>query len=355
MLSERVEFRDFDGERLGNLSRLLPGVSRLVGPGPAGLIVLRRDGRVVKVLHTHRGRLEPGPSADATSLCEAATGVGARWAIAADLDALAAANEAASARLVLGCDPIELALEVARALSDQAAAGAFELWPPIFDGVRIPSRDDLERLFDTVLPTRSSALVYVFDGTDLFAEVICVRGARDITTIAGHDALRSGQAPRRWREGYGQILDAARRELAPPSIGIFVARETLQRLLAPVQDGELPRALARRDLIFDPLPTWLAGPLGVLAARDVVEAGRRAGERLISRVRPDGLGAVIAGRVAGRLRRALPIERVGRTVDKLRRTADLSELIGFDPFVLGARLVELLRPDDDPSGRRSRG
>lgn len=366
MLAERIEFRDFDAVRVGNLGRLVAsgpwsggGLGR--GNGPAGLIVLRRSGRVVKALRTGRGPIEPGPVAAAASLSEAAGLVGARWAVAVDVEALVAANEAASARLAVGCDLVDLLYEIVRALADQAAAGRLEVWPEIFEGIKVPPRDAIARLFDTALPPHTSALAYVFEGSTLRAELICVRGAREVATLAGHDALRCGPPPGRWREGYGQLLEAARRELAPPSIGVFVELEALRRLMGTTGDGELPRALARRDLIIDPLPPWLAGPLGALAARDAVEAGRRVGERLLRRVgegmgpRATGLGAAIAGKVADRLRRAAPIERVGETVERLRKSADLTELLGFDPLRLGARLIELCRSDDDPTDRRSPG
>lgn len=375
MISEAVEFRDFDGARYYNLARLFRGDLSQTGPGneapsfvvgPRGLLVLKRRGQIVKVRHTHRGRLDPEELGELTSLAETATRHGARWIVVADGEALEEVNETASSTLGVGHDMVDLVLAVLESFASQLEAGRVTIWPNLFEGVRVPSRDALRRFFDTVLPPGTTFLLYVFDGQALWAEVICARGDQGIVVIAGHDALECGPPPWRWREEYKQLLTASAERFGPPSLGIFVSLEAAREILLGSRGGgELPRAMARRALIFDPLPPWLAGPLGIMAVRDAVQVGRRAKDRLVDKVAPRGLGATMASRVAGRvadkvrssigdrLRQAVPLDRVEQTVSKLKSRADLGEILGFDPFVLGGNLLDLVRSQAPETGTSS--
>lgn len=371
MISKSVEFRDFNGTRYHNLEGLFRGdlartdsaqEARAPGVGPRGLLVLKRRGRVVKVRHTHLGRLDPEGLGDLSSLADAAARHGARWIAVADGEALEEINEAASATLRVGHDMVDLALALLGEFETQIEKGRVSIWPNLFEGVRLPSRNALRRLFDVVLPPGTTFLLYIFDGEALWAEIICARGEHQIMVIAGHDALECGPPPWRWRDEYKMLLTASAERFGPPALGIFLSLDAAREILSGSWGGgELPKALARKELIFDPLPPWLAGPLGVMAIRDAVQVGRKARGRLVDKVAPRGMGARLAGRVAGRvadkvkssigdrLRNAVPLDRVEQTVNKLRSKADLGEILGFDPFVLAGNLLELARPQHEES------
>lgn len=358
MITDSIEFRGFDGARYANLTGLARGRG---GAGPPGLVLLRRDGQVVLAHHTHRGRLEAGEVSGEGTLEEEAQRQGARWAVAVDGEALEAIHESVAGAFRVGGDGVEMALLLIEAAGREVEAGRLELTPNLVEGVGLPSRRTLDRVLDIVFPPGSTVLIYVFDGPRLFGEVVLARGPRQITLIGGHDVLESGPPPRRWREDYKRLLSAAERELGPPSLGVFVSVDVARAWMRGDRSVDPSRALARKDLILDPLPMWLAGPLGVAAVRGVMEAGRKAGTELVERVRPTGLAGKLAGKVAGRMRREVSerlhqsgaVHRVEEQVDRFKRRADLGEVLGFDPFLLGRRLAEFWREGEVVSDRRS--
>ncbi len=367
MFSESIEFRGFDALRWARLARLIDDEHRRpLPPGPPGVLLLRRGGRVVKALHTHRGRLPVAELSVMETLHETARAISARWVISVDLDAVEAVVEEAAATFQVGGDLLDLALALGAAAERERDAGRLEIWPDLFEGVKQPSREALDKVFDIILPPRTSAMVYLFDGQELAAEIICARGPKEIVLIGGHEALETGPPPRRWREDYRRLLEAAERTFGKPSLGVFMSLDSATALLQG--RDELSGALARRDLILDPLPLWLAGPMGVVAVKSVVDVGLRAGAQIAERAKPSGLAGRLAGRVAGkvagrvkrrlddrlrqvehvgeRLRQAGAFDRVEQTVGKLRAKTDLNEILGFDPIVLGRRVGELLRSDE---------
>lgn len=350
MIADHVEFSGFDPERVANLLDLAgrgPAGPEALLPGPPGLLVLKRGSRALKLVHTRTGRLGPAGVDLSAGLETLGRARGARWVLAAEEEAVNRATEEASGRLSPGADIVDFGLELGRALLSELEGGGIDLWPPLFDGVRVPARRDLERALDVVIPPRSCVLFYVFSGGTLHAEAICARGDRQIETIAGHGALGI-PVPARWRDEHRVLLEAAGRRFGPPALGVFASLDAVRALArGEVEAGELPRLAARKELIVDPSPPWLAAPLGLAALRGAVEVGKRAGERLAKRADPTGLGARLASRVGGalrdRLRGSAVVERVEQRVGSIASAADLSEHLGFDPFVLAGRVAALLR------------
>ena len=123
------------------------------------------------------------------------------------------------------------------------------------------------------------------------------------------------------------------------------------------QPGAFTRALASKDLIIDPMPLWLAGPVGAAAVHDAVEVGRQARAQLdgvlessrLGRLWARSGGGALAGRLAGqirgavgeKLRDAAPLRHVEEKLDHLRHKVDLAEVLGFDPFTVAERLAAL--------------
>jgi hypothetical protein len=356
MIADRCEFRGFDAERVANLIDLAapPGAARgsAIVAGPPGLAVLREGNRVRKAVHTVRGRLDPdqvrlGGSHDLGSLARAH---GAKWVAVADAEALVAAHERASAALRPGCDLVDVGLEVGRAYVAELERGGVALWPDLLEGVTIPRRGNVEKALDVVLPPRTASVFYVFDGSRLHGELICARGDRQIEVFAGHDALGVGAPPARWKDEHKRLLEAVERRFAKPSVGIFVSLDTARAAArGQITSSEVPRLARRKDLIIDPLPPWLAAPLGLVAVKGAVEVGRKAGERIAKRVDPTGLGGMLAGKVGGalknRLKRTAVAGKVEETLGTISAKADLSEHLGFDPFVVSARFLALWRED----------
>jgi hypothetical protein len=358
MISADAELRDFLGERLHHLSGLLSrkhGESPGSLPIPPGVILLRSDdGLPAKILHTRLGRIAPGSihPDELTDLPRLANRLEARWIVSTEGGALTSINETASADLRPGQDMVDFWLCLARAAACEIEAGRITYWPDPFEGIALPSREALDRAFDALLPPNSSALLYVFDGPSLYAEAIVVRGSREIELVAGHDALEIGPPPLQWREGYRDLLKAAEARLAKPSVGVFVTLEAARAIASGKRSGELPKALARRELIVEPAPYWLAGPLGAVAVRDAVEVGRKARAQISERLDHAGLGGRLfkrGGRLAGqvggaladRLRQTAPMKKVEERVSSIQGPTDFEDLLGFDPFMVARKIREI--------------
>ncbi len=353
MISETAQFRDFQGERLHRFSTLVPKRSG------DGLVVLSDDGeQIVKALHTSRGRIDPKSlrecSLDDPAGLAEATKVG--WVVVAEVSSIASIHEAASAKLKPGEDLVEVGLCLARAASEEAKAGRLRYWPDLFEGLELPSRRTLDRVFDTLLPPETCVVLYIFDGSELYTEAIVSRGEHEIEAIVGHEVLDMGPPPRRWREDYKEILTKTEEKLGPPILGVFVSLDTVHKILDADRPGELARAMTRKDLIFDPLPFWLAGPIGAVAVRDAVSVSRKAGAQIAEKLDGGGLGGRLAkrggklagklagrvkGRLGGKLRSASPFRKMEEKAKDLRKQADLQEILGFDPFKVGDRFIKI--------------
>lgn len=366
MFAEDTQFRDFQGERLRRFASLIPQRS-----GDGLLILCDGEDRVLKAHHTSSGRVDP-ESLKATALDDLAPLAESEkvgWIVLASTSALASLNEAASAALKPGGDLVDVGICMARAAVEEARAGGIRYWPDLFEGLELPSRTVLDRVFDTLFTPETTALLYIFDGSELYTEGIVLRGKTDIEAIVGHEALAAGPPPKRWREDYKEILKQAEKKLGAPSLGVFVSLDAAQSILAGKRPGELARAMARKDLIIDPLPFWLAGPIGAVAVRDAVSVGRRASAQIAERLDGGGLGGRLAkkggklagrlagrmkGKLAGKLKEATPLRKVGRKVEDLRKQADLQELLGFDPFKIGTRLMKIWQGGERPDSWQRR-
>jgi hypothetical protein len=348
MISDRIELRGFDEERLANLVGLAgtPGRGSSAAWAP-GLVVVRSGHSVVKALHTTRGRLDPAAVSLDLDLPALASGHAARWVVVAEVAALGDAFEATAGRLMPGCDLVELMLELVRSLGAEVEAGRVAMWPALTEGVTVPDRSSVERAFDLVLPPQRSALLYVFDSDALHAEVICVRGLRDVELLAGHDALGVGPPPRDWRGRHKEVLDAIARNMEPPAVGAFLSLDAVRSLRDGLAPAGLSALVRSRELIIDPLPLWLSAPLGLAAARGALEAGRRTGSRLARAMDPHGRGARLADRLASavkaRVRSSEVAGQIEGAITQIGAGADLTSLLGFDPFALAGRLSALLR------------
>jgi hypothetical protein len=120
-----------------------------------------------------------------------------------------------------------------------------------------------------------------------------------------------------------RILKEAAQRMAPPSVGVFADEAALRRVVFGTEPAALPRALASRDVILDPLPPWLAVLLGVDTAAKAAGTARS----VLRRLDPFGLAERIdLGRLGDRARRRLGAE------------FPLPRILGFDPLAVIDRL-----------------
>ncbi len=285
MLAPDVELLEIDGRHWANwLDLLTPaGVTR----DPRWAVVFVEEDRAVRAVANGRGAVPlsgvpfTGTSPEALDDLRDALGVGALVVLATD--ALPRLFEQIESHLDLDMDIVGQGLVFLRALKRLHGHG---LWvaPRVLDIVPTPSFEALQRTFDLLIPDDTSLLAYIFedDGSDVAASIIATKKRGDIDLATTHLALSDRIDPAMlaasWRKDYKRVLALVDKRLEPPSLAVFLERDTYYRILTGPTD-QLARELHKRNLIIDPAPTWLLGLLGgatvaVLATRGAMGLAR---------------------------------------------------------------------------------
>lgn len=299
MLAPDVRFEGFahaDWARLLGLLRPDPD-SGGDEPGrvQGGLIAVHSDSRLLKLLHTRRGRLpiaEPVSQAQA-GLDELMREHGARWALRLRVGALESAMAACGARLQPEHGLTELYLLMLDGLLAELGRGRIELaWG---DGStptgRVLARwltgplassaalRQVVRLFSRALeplwpPARTFLLASFRDG-QLYTSLALERGPAGIRRVCGPDLFRSGLATTasELSDQHRQLCRVAERHVAPLAVAISAEHHALQRLLSRGRRGSVAAAREAGELCIEPLPAslewvltaeallaWLASP-----------------------------------------------------------------------------------------------
>jgi hypothetical protein len=226
-------------------------------------------------------------------------------------------------------DLVEQGVIALRALKRHAGKG---LWtaPALLELVPAPAYDGLQRTFDLLVPDKSALVAYVIDDDrrSVHASIIAVKRGGDIARATTHRAI-AGDVPEAafagaWEKRYGRVLDAVEGAIAKPSIGVFLERATLMRILTGPSD-QLGRELNAKRVVIDPAPAWLLGLLGGATVAAVATRGARA------------LAGMLPAAV--RERGAAVAQRAGTAI---RESGPFAQL-GFDPIELWARLKQFYR------------
>jgi len=328
VLSSELELTALDARHWKNWWRLL--VPPRVLEQPAWALAILDEGRVIKLVVTGKGSIDPA-LAPLPGLGEKAL---AAWAKTLEVAAIVAIERRVIGELSaeiegalrLEHDLVEQGLVALRALKRHAGRG---LWtePPLLDVLPAPTYEPLQRTFDLLVPDRSALVMYVIedDRTRIHSSVIAVKDAGDITRAATHraiaDLVPEASLARDWDKGYKRVLSAVEDRFARPSIALFLERATLLRIITGPSD-QLPRELNAKHVVVDPAPAWLLGLLGGAAV------------------------AAMAGRAATALANMLPQgarDRASAIATRARDVmkdsgADPFAMLGFDPLELWSRL-----------------
>jgi hypothetical protein len=338
VIAPELALHDLDARHWRNGWRLLVPPRVLARPRWALVIVDGAPDRVCKVIVAGaeaRGSIPldeaplPGVSPAALAAYARTLGVGAVIVIDRKLVGMLAAEIEGALRFEL--DGAAQGLLALRALKQHAGRG---LWtePALLDILPTPSADAVQRTFDLLVPDRSALIAYVIedDRTRVHTSVIAVKDGGDLTRAAGHpaiaDLVSEPTLARDWEKGYKRVLAAAEERFARPSIGLFLERATLMKILTGPSD-QLARELHAKRVVIDPAPTWLLGLLGGAAV------------------------AAMAGRAASALAAMLPqATRDRASAIAARAQSAMKEsgahpfaLLGFDPLELWARLKHYYR------------
>ena len=341
VLSAELELADLDARHWKNWWRLLVP-PRVREPPPWALAVLDRSPgappRVAKLIVTGHGSLDPAatplPGLDEASLAAWAKTLGVAALVAVDRDLVAKLSGEIEAALRLDQDLVAQGLVALRALRRHAGHGVWTS-PPLLELLPAPAFEPLQRTFDLLVPDRSAMLAYVVedDRSRVHASIIAVKDGGDIVRAATHraiaDLVPESSLARSWDDkdrGYKRVLEAVEDRFAKPSIGIFLERAALMRVVTGPSD-QLAREVNAKRVAIDPAPAWLLGLLGGAAV------------------------AAMAGRAAAAFAQMLPQGARDRASAFATRAKDAMKesgahpfaLLGFDPMELWARLRHFYR------------
>lgn len=280
------------------------------------VVVLDDRDRVLKALHTIRGRIRGLEYEGADSLEAMATRWGAARCIVLREGVVEEIAERIAHRLERGDDYLSQLLSVARSVREMSEAGLLLSWPRHFENVPIPTLGMVRRALDSVLPEDRAMVFVVWNGSTPWTGMVLRRNQGVIDLVAGPDLIARWTGPLGgdWRRDYRVIGAAVERAVAPVHLGIFAELPTVQNLLRSYEAGAWARAVAVRDVIVYPTPPYIAVALGA----DALRAAAKESARWLGGIDAFGQLAPLALYLRGRI----------------AEVASVTATLGFDPLKL---------------------
>jgi hypothetical protein len=324
MLSPELELADLDDRHWRNGWRLL--VPPRVQAWPAWALVIC-DGvpeRVLSVIVQGRGKLDSPPRlVDVASYAKA---INVAAVVAIDRHLIGELSAEIEGALRLDQDGVAQALVALRALIKRANKG---VWtdPPLLELLPALGDGPLQRTFDLLVHDRSALVAYVIedDRSRVHTSIIALKDGGDIVLASQHraiaDVVAEASLARDWPHAYKRVLAAVEERVAKPSIGLFLERATLVKVLTGPSDT-LAREMNAKRIVIDPAPAWLLGLLGGAAV------------------------AAVAGRAASALAAMLPQqarERAASLAHRAQQAVTPFGLLGFDPLELWSQFKRYYR------------
>ncbi len=333
MISPELELHDLDARHWRNGWRLLVPPRVLERPRWALVIVDGVPDRVLKVViagHDARGSIDPasaplpGVTPKALEVYAKQLGVGA--VVVVDRRVIRELSSEIESSLRFDQDGVAQGLIALRALKRHAGKG---IWtePALLDVLPAPTIDPIQRTFDLLVPDNSALVAYVVDDdrSRVHTSIIAVKEDGDITRAAGHraiaDLVPEATLARDWQNGYKRVLAAVEERFAKPSIALFLERAMLIKILTGPPD-QLSREYNAKNIVVDPIPTWM---IGLLSGAAVAAMAGRAGRALAAMLPQSTRDRASAF--------------VSRAQDAMKESgAHPFALLGFDPIELWSRL-----------------
>ena len=334
MISPELDLADLDARHWRNGWRLL--VPPRVLDAPSWALVVIDGSRVISIViaGTHaRGSIDPAsaPKLDVAQLATFAKQLGVASVIVVErgiVGELAAEIEGA---LRHDQDGVAQSLVALRAIKRRAGTGVWTE-PPLLELLPAPAYEPIQRTFDLLVPDASALVAYVFedDRSRAHTSIVAVKHDGDLVRAATHraiaDLVSESKLARDWPQHYKRVLAAVEERFAKPSIGLFLERATLMKILTGPSD-QLARELNAKRVVIDPAPAWLLGLLGGAAV------------------------AAMAGRAASAIASMLPQSTRDRASALAQRAQTAMKesgahpfaLLGFDPIELWQRLKHYYR------------
>jgi hypothetical protein len=337
VLSPEIELHDLDGRHWQNWWRLLTPPRVLARPRWA--LAVLDAGQLIKLIIAGDGApgaIDPAntplPGLDEPALRAWANTLGVAAVIAIERSVVGVVASEIEAAIRHDQDPLAQGLTALRALKKHAGRG---IWtePPLLELLPAPAYEPIQRTFDLLIPDNSALVSYVIDDDRgrVHSSIISVKRDGDIVKASTHraieDLMTETALARNWETQYQRVLSAVEERFAKPSVGLFLERATLLKIITGPSD-QLARELNAKRVVVDPAPAWLLGLLGGATM------------------------AAMAGRAASAIASMLPQSARDRASALANRARDAMKesgthpfaLLGFDPIELWTRLKHHYRP-----------
>jgi hypothetical protein len=337
MISEDCRFEGFDTRAWLNLLSLFtarsasraseaPGI-----PQKRGTAVIVRDqaGAACAAFVTGRGPLDASEVADLSQLEALCQRLGVEGAVVIEDGAIEEITERAAQRLALDGGYAAQWLTLLGAARELEDEGRLRFWPAR-SRLPLPTTGMLERALDLLLPDDHVLLVALWEGAELWTACAISRSGGEIDRIVGPDLLLewSGPLGGDYRRDQRVIQAAVARAMGPVHLGLFAQRQRVQELLRDSSPGAWARAVALREVIISPAPSYANVALAADAAR---AAGHRAASWLG--------GLDLYGLVA-------PAAEFAR--EHVARVGSATSILGFNPLQALATRLRRSRPPRAP-------
>lgn len=329
VFSPHVRFEGFtttDWLRVLSLFRPRPASRESRDPDRprGGIIAVHDRGRLVKILHTHTGRLSPRNIDWPQTAEELARHHRVAFTIVLERRALDRIMEGFAARTRPNDDLTVQSLTIVALVQAELTQGTIAAWPLRLRGLPIPKPGMVRASFDAVCPVGKSMVVGLFEQGEIWTSIALKRSDDGITHILGPEEMRDeiGLLSGDWRRDHRHLARAIESRVGPLAFGCFTEHATFRSLEVDPNPGAWARASFVRDIILSPMPAPLAIPLGIDAGLAAFVAVRNIVERLDS-------GGVVSGK----------IERLWERAAERPELARMEELLGFHPLELLRRLL----------------
>jgi hypothetical protein len=276
MLTPDVRVEGFDAADWKALGEMLGQIRKPSPDAPlGGVIALTDGGRVVKLLSTTRGRLDPSSAAQGT-LEALALAHGAAWALRVERSSLAELGDRFARKLVRQDRFLGQVLKLLTVVRELAEEGAVETYPRDARGLPVPSEKMVTRVIDAVVPVGKTILVGAFDGGEVVTSVALHRDKGGFDRIVGPSDVRRdiGLTSADWTRNVPGLCRAVELSVGRLAIGGFAQMKTWKHLLGDRTPGAWAAAVLSRELILHPVAPAIAIPLGVDAGRAAVAVAR---------------------------------------------------------------------------------
>lgn len=287
MLSASVEITDIEPRQWRGWFELL--VPARVRTDPRWALVLLEDGKPLSIAicggdvpaakqSAASEATFPGTSSAALARFTGELGVNA--VVAIERAMLPTLQAEIDRSLDLSSDYVEQSLVILRALKKRSGQG---IWsePALLELLPAVSYQPLQRTFDLLIPDATSMVAYIFDSNParLYASVIAVKRGGHIDRVATHlgisDAVAETTLAGNWRKRYADLLPVVSERYAPPTLAVFLERNTFYRIARGPSD-QLAREMNASNVIIDPAPAWLLGLLGGATMAAIATRGAKA-------------------------------------------------------------------------------